>query len=359
MIFTSDNVTGAAPEILEALTRAMTSGAMPSYGADPVTAGLERRLADLFETEVAVFPVATGSAANSLALATLTPPYGAVYCHHEAHINTDECGAPEAFTGGAKLIGLPGEGGKIAAATLEAALARAPFGFVHAVQPTVLSLTQATEAGTIYTPAEVAALSAIARERGLAVHMDGARFANAVARLGCSPAELTWKAGVDVLSFGATKNGALAAEAVVFFGGDATGGAGANGVAPLKERAREFGYRRKRGGHLFSKMRVISAQLDAYVADGLWLRLAGHANAMADRLAAGLARVPGTSLRDPVQANEIFVSLPEPVTAGLLEKGYQFYRWDGPVVRLVTSWETRPEAVDALVADALALAGRA
>ena len=341
MIFTSDNVTGAAPEILEALMRAMQAGPMPSYGADPISARLERRLAELFETEVAVFPVAPGSAADALALATLCPPYGAIYCHHDAHINTDECGAPEAFTGGAKLVGLPGAHGKLEAATLEAALAKAPFGFVHAVQPAALSLTQATEAGTVYTPDEVRALADIARRHGLPVHMDGARFANALARLGCTPAELTWKAGVDVLSFGATKNGALAAEAVVVF---------------KPELVRDFAFRRKRGGHLFSKMRVLSAQLDAYVADGLWLRLAAHANAMADRLAAGLARVPGAALRDPVEANEIFVALPEAVTAGLLDKGYQFYRWEGPVVRLVTSWATRAEDVDALVADAVALA---
>jgi threonine aldolase len=344
MIFTSDNVTGAAPEVLEALVRAMRAGPMPSYGADAVTKRLDARLAEVFETEVTVFPVATGSAANALALAVFTPPYGSVYCHVDAHINTDECGAPEAFTGGAKLVGLEGDHGKLAAPALKHALEHAPIGFVHAVQPKALSLTQATEAGTVYTPDQVGALAEIARGFGMPVHMDGARFANAVARLGASPADLTWKAGVDALSFGATKNGALAAEAVVFFGERG------------RARAEEFGYRRKRGGHLFSKMRVLSAQLEAYVADGLWLRLAGHANAMADRLAEGLSAVPGASLRDPVEANEIFAALPDAVTDGLLAKGYQFYRWDGPVVRLVTSWETRPEDVDALVRDARELA---
>jgi threonine aldolase len=341
MIFTSDNVAGAAPEILSAVVEAATAGPMASYGADPLTAGLTRRMSELFETEVEVFPVATGTAANALALAALVPPHGAVWCHEEAHVNTDECGAPELFTAGAKLLGLPGAHGKLTPEVLEAAIARAPFGFVHAVQPAALTLSQATEAGTVYTPEEVAALAALARSRGLPVHMDGARFANAVARLGCTPAELTWKAGVDVLSFGATKNGALAAEAVVFF---------------RRDLVRDFAFRRKRGGHLFSKMRFLSAQLDAYVKDGLWLRLARHANAMADRLAAGLLAVPGARLRDPVQANEIFVELPDPVIEGLLAKGYAFYRWDGNVVRLVTGFATKAEDVEALLRDAAELA---
>ena len=344
MIFTSDNVAGAAPEILSALVEAAREGPMASYGADPVTARLKERVADLFEAEVEVFPVATGTAANALALSCLTPPFGSVYCHVDAHVNTDECGAPELQTGGAKLVGLPGAHGRIEPETLEDALAAAPFGFVHAVQPSALSLSQATEAGTVYAPDEVEQLSAIARRRGMTVHMDGARFANALVRLGCTPAEVTWKAGVDVLSLGATKNGALAAEAVVFFD---------------KALARDFGYRRKRGGHLFSKMRFLSAQLDAWLKDGLWLRLANNANAMADRLAEGLSGLPGAELENPVEANEVFVSLPEPVTEGLLARGYQFYRWDGPVVRLVTSYETKPGDVDALLRDARALAAGA
>lgn len=340
MNFTSDNVTGAAPEILEALVAA-SSGPTPSYGEDPLTARVSEKLSALFDREVAAFPVATGSAANALALAALAPPYGAVYCHEMSHVNTDECGAPEMFTAGAKLVGLPGAGGKIEPATLRATLEKAGAGVVHHVQPSAVTLTQATESGTVYTPAEVAALSEVARSHGLPVHMDGARFANAVARLGCSPADLTWRAGVDVLSFGATKNGALAAEAVVFF---------------KPELARSFAFRRKRAGHLFSKMRFLSAQFDAYLEGDLWLRLATHANAMADRLAAGLAALPGADLRDPVEANEIFISLPEPVTAGLLERGYAFYRWDGPVVRLVTAWNTSAEDVDRMIADARALA---
>ena len=337
MNFTSDNVSGAAPEILEALIAASTSGPMPSYGGDPLTARVTEKISALFEREAAVFPVSTGSAANALALATLTPPYGAIYCHEMAHVNTDECGAPEMFTGGAKLVGFPGDGGKLTPGLLRATLEKAGVGVVHSVQPAAITLTQATEAGTVYTPDEIAALAEVARSYGLPVHMDGARFANALVRLGCSPAELTWKAGVDVLSFGATKNGALAAEAVVFF---------------RPELAASFAFRRKRAGHLFSKMRFLSAQLDAYLTDDLWLRLARHANAMADRLAAGLTAVPGAALRDPVEANEIFIDLPEPVIAGLEQRGYAFYRWDGTVIRLVTAWNTEAGDIDRMIADA-------
>lgn len=344
MNFTSDNVSGAAPEILEALIAASASGPMPSYGADPLTARVTEKISALFEREAVVFPVSTGSAANALALATLTPPYGAIYCHEMAHVNTDECGAPEMFTGGAKLVGLPGDGGKLTPGLLRATLEKAGVGVVHSVQPAAVTLTQATEAGTVYTPNEIAALAQVARSYALPVHMDGARFVNALVRLGCSPAELTWKAGIDVLSFGATKNGALAAEAVVFF---------------RPELAASFAFRRKRAGHLFSKMRFLSAQLDAYLTDDLWLRLARHANAMADRLAAGLTAVPGASLRDPVEANEIFIDLPEPVIAGLEQRGYAFYRWDGTVIRLVTAWNTDAGDIDRMIADARELGAAA
>ncbi|MFV3074185.1 threonine aldolase family protein [Niveispirillum fermenti] len=339
MNFMSDNVAGAAPEILAALTAA-SQGTAPSYGADEWTRRLTARLSALFEREVAVFPVATGTAANALALAALAPPWGSIYCHAEAHIHADECGAPEMYTGGAKLVPLDGIDGKLAPDTLSAALERAPKGFVHAVQPAALSLTQATEAGTVYSPAEVAALSAIASRHGLRVHMDGARFANAVASLGCSPADVTWRAGVDVLSFGATKNGALGAEAVVFFDRDLSA---------------DFGYRRKRAAHLFSKMRFLSAQLEAYVTDGLWLHLAGHANRMARRLADGLSALPGAEPVHPVEANELFIALPEPVIAGLEAAGFGFYRWNGSVLRLVTAWNTEQAHVDALVATAAKL----
>lgn len=341
MNFMSDNVTGAAPEILDAIVKA-NGGTAPSYGNDEWTRRLTQSLADLFERDVAVFPVATGTAANALALAALTPPWGSIYCHAEAHIQADECGAPEMFTGGAKLVTLPGDHGKLTADTLSAALDRVHKGFVHAVQPATLSLSQLTECGTVYSPAEVATLTAVARHHGLRVHMDGARFANAVASLGCSPADITWRAGVDVLSFGATKNGALGAEAVVFFD---------------RELSENFGYRRKRAAHLFSKMRFLSAQLEAYVQDGLWLRLAGHANRMAMRLADGLSALPGAHLAHPVDGNEIFIALPEPVIAGLEAAGFGFYRWDGNVVRLVTAWNSDEAAVEALLAAARRLAG--
>ncbi len=337
MNFRSDNVVGVAPEILAAIAAA-NEGTAPSYGDDAVTRRLERRVAELFEHEVAVFPVATGTAANALALASLTPAWGAIYCHEASHVQTDECGAPEFFAGGAKLLALAGADAKLAPATVAAAMIER--GIVHHVQPAALSISQATEAGTLYRPAEIAALGAMARRHGLAFHMDGARFANAVAALGCSPAELTWRAGVDVLSLGATKNGALAAEAVVFF-------------TPAK--AADFAFRRKRGGHLFSKMRFLSAQLEAYLADGLWLRLAAHANRLAARLSVGLAALPGARLRHPTEANEVFVELPEAAITALAAAGVGFYRWGGAAstcLRLVTAFDTREADVDAAIAAA-------
>ena len=335
MNFSSDNNAGMAPEILAALAAANT-GSAPAYGADRITARLAERFAALFEHEVAVFPVVTGTAANALALAALTPPWGAVYCHEAAHAATDECGAPEFFAGGARLIGLPGAGGKITPATLAARLA-APAS-VHHAPAAAISLSQTTEAGTVYRPEEIAAISVLARAHGLGLHVDGARFANAVAALGCTAADLTWRAGVDVLSFGATKNGALAAEAVVFFD---------------PARADAFGYRRKRGGHLLSKMRFLSAQLEAYLADGLWLRNARHANAMAAQLAAGLSGLAGARLRHPVEANEVFLELPDAVIRRLAAAGFGFYRWggeDAACIRLVTSFATEPQEVERFIA---------
>lgn len=340
MNFASDNTAGISPEILAALAAA-NDGAVGSYGADPITARLEAKLADLFEHEVAVFPVATGTAANALALAAVTPPWGAVLCHPLAHIACDEANAPEFYTGGAKLVPVAGADGKLAAADL-AALLPGDLGNVHHAQPAAISLTQATECGTVYRPAEIAGIATLAHRHGLAVHMDGARFANALVHLDVSPAELTWRAGVDVLSFGATKNGALGAEAIVFFD---------------PARARDLPFRRKRAGHLFSKMRFLSAQLDAYVTGGLWLRNARHANAAAARLADGLATLPGVRLRHPVEANELFVELPEAMIAGLFAAGAQFHRWEGAAstcVRLVTAWNT----TDADVAVFLATASR-
>lgn len=335
MNFMSDNAAGAAPEVLAALARA-NDGTAASYGADEITARLTEKLSTLFEKDVAVFPVATGTAANSLALATLTPHYGAVLCHDGAHIYEDECGAPEFYSGGAKLVPIAGAHGKLMPSSIAATLAHFQRGFVHHVQPAVISLTQATERGTSYTPAEVAAIASVAKKDGMSMHMDGARFANALAFLKCTPAQVTWKAGVDAMSFGVTKNGALAAEAVIFFD---------------SKRAADLDYRRKRGGHLFSKMRFLSAQIEAMLDDGLWLRLAGHANDMAQRLGSGLAHLPGFALEHPVEANEVFARLPSRTAmAALIAVGGKFYPWgpvtDYPLIRLVCSFATREAEVE-------------
>jgi threonine aldolase len=340
MDFRSDNVAGAAPEIMEAVVAA-NAGTASSYGAETFSARTEAHLAEIFERPVKAFPVATGTACNSLALACLTPPYGAILCHEEAHIHLDECGAPEMFTGGAKLVPIAGASGKLTPDAVAAVLDKTLTGDVHRVQPAALSLTQATEAGTCYRPAEVAALADLAHRRGMKVHMDGARFANAVAHLDVHPADITWRAGVDVLSFGATKNGALGAEIVVFFDNAA---------------AESFAYRRKRAGHLFSKMRFVSAQLDAYFTDGRWLRYAKHANAMAAKLAQGLQRLPRVSLLHPVEANELFPCLPVDAVGGLRAAGFSFYDWtDAPnpgTIRLVTAFNTDPADIDAFLATA-------
>lgn len=342
MNFASDNTAGFSPEILEALVRANEGRAMP-YGNDEITARVKDRIAEIFETEVEVFPVATGTAANALSISLLAPAWGAVWCHPESHANTDECAAPEFYTGGAKLIPVPGEHGKIWPDGLSAALEYAGHRGVHEALPSAVTISQASEAGTIYTPGEVAAISKICRGRDLGLHMDGARFANALVTLGCSPAEITWKAGVDILSFGATKNGALAAEAVVIF------------TERYRARAAEMGFRRKRAAHLFSKMRFLSAQLEAYLADDLWLRNARHANAMASKLAEGLAAVPGVHLTHPVEANELFPSMPTPIREGLRKDGFEFYDWPdaGPDgVRLICAFESREEDVDAFLKSA-------
>lgn len=339
--FTSDNGSGIAPEILQAIIQA-NQGYAASYGGDEITQGLKRRFSDIFEREVEVFPVVTGTAANALALGGLTPPFGAVFCYDEAHVHVDECGAPEMFTGGAKLIGVGGDQGKIAPDRFYDALGALHTGDPHYVQPAAVTITQLTEAGTLYRGQEIDRLVEIARLRKLWVHMDGARFANAVAALGCTPAEASWKAGIDVLSFGATKNGALAAEAVVFFNPDL---------------ARDFPYRRKRAGHLISKMRFVSAQLEAYLADDLWLGLAARANRMAARLARGLASIPDVRLIFPVEGNELFVSLPKGRIEGLRKAGAKFHDWPGPaggagrqVIRLVASFCTEEGDVDRFLA---------
>jgi threonine aldolase len=337
MNFRSDNESGAHPNIIEALSEAFSSGTAHSYGADEWTQRVERRLRELFEKpDLVAYPVATGTAANVLSLACCTPSWGAVYCHPQAHVMVDEANAPEFFTGGAQLHPIDGPAGKLDPRRLADALAQPVYGVVHHPQPAAVSISQATECGTVYDPVEIAAIATSAHRHGLKLHMDGSRFANALAFVGCSAAELSWRAGIDVLSFGATKNGALGAEAVVFFD---------------PGLAREFEFRRKRGGHLFSKMRMLSAQLDAYLTDGLWLANAQHANAMARRLVAGLTPLKGTQLLYPVNANEIFVVLPARVHDALQKAGAQYHPWpsDRPgerAWRLVTAFDTSSKDVD-------------
>jgi threonine aldolase len=334
--FYSDNVSGASPEILRAIVEANADDTAP-YGGDPYTQRLERRMAALFETEVDVYPLGTGTVANGLAAALLCTPFGGVYCADLSHLHASECGGAEFWSGGnARSVPVATVDGRIPEAalveTIEAGALRAAD-----VPGRAISVTQGTEAGTVYSVEAVRALAAVARARGLLVHMDGARFANALARLGCTPAELTWKAGVDVLSFGATKNGALCAEALVFFN---------RGLAETMR------YRRRRAGHLFSKMRFLSAQLLAFVEDDLWLRNARHANAMAARLRAGLAGIPGVRFPHPTEINFVLTALPKPVWDGLVAEGYSFSRRGGPrdgIVRIACTWDTPAEAVDALV----------
>lgn len=340
--FCSDNEATVAPPILQALAEA-NAGSTHSYGDDPFTARLVDRLRTWFEVDdIDVFPLATGTAANALAAAQLVPPFGALYCHEHAHVNTDECGAPEFFTAGAKLVGIPGEHGRIDADAFARVLASAGELGVHEVRPSALSLTQGTELGTVYTPQEIARLARMAHDRGLGVHLDGARFANALVSLECCPADVTWRAGVDMVSLGATKNGAMAAEALVVFS---------------RAHHADLAYRRKRAGHLLSKQRYVSAQLLAWLEGDLWRDLAQRANAGAQRLSAGLARLPGVSVPHPTQINEVFAVLPPALAAGLREAGYDFYDWPGTpdLHRLVVRWDTPPEHVDGLLETAARL----
>jgi threonine aldolase len=343
--FSSDHVAPACDAILTAVNQANT-GFVTSYGGDELTERLQSLASELFEKQVAIFPVTSGTAANALALSQIVPTFGAIYCYEAAHIVTDEAGAPAFFTGGAQLIGFPAANGKIHPEQLTKAVAFAEDLGIHHVKPGAVTLTQATEWGTVYGLEEIAAISAVARRHELPVHMDGARFANAVAHLRCTPAEATWKCGVDVLSLGATKNGALGADAVVFFD---------------PARARDFERRRKRAGHLMSKLRFVSAQLIAYLSNALWLENARHANAMAMRMAEGLKRVSGAKLLHPVQANEVFLSLPEESVSSLEMQGFHFYRWplhaaeSGVTMRLVTCFATTNADVDEFIAAAASI----
>jgi threonine aldolase len=346
MNFGSDNGAGVAPQILDVIMSSSRVYA-PAYGADDYTARAQTLLSEVFETKVAAFLVTTGTAANALALSALVNPWDAVFCHEEAHIHDDECSAPELFTGGAKLVGIAGDGGKVTPEGLQDTLERFPRGLVKSAQPGALSLSQATEAGTIYSVNEISELTSIAHRNGISVHMDGARFGNALISANTTPAAMTWRAGVDILTLGATKNGALACEAVVFFD---------------PARAANFAFQRKRGGQTLSKGRFLGAQMEAYLADGLWLRLAERANASARRLARALAGTPGVRLAWPTEANEVFVVAPKAMVERWRAAGAVFHEWSSrslapdsaprngeTLVRLVTSFETESSEIDRLL----------
>jgi threonine aldolase len=332
--FFSDNTATACPEVLAALSE-VNHGRAKSYGDDEWTLRIDEALGAFFGTEVRAFVVVTGTAANSLSLATLTPPYGTVFAHEAAHILNDECGAPEFYSGGGRVVGVPGPNGKLTVETLGGVLDDLHVS-VHSMQPAAISLTQATELGTSYRPEEIAALSALAHRHRLHVHMDGARFANSVEFLGCAPADISWRAGVDVLSFGATKNGALAAEAVVFFN---------------RDLVRDFELRRKRAGHLISKSRYVSAQLLAYVTNDVWRRNAARANGFARQIGAAA----GSALLFPVEANELFLKLGAEGKKQLREAGFEFHPAGSESsgdTRFVVSWD-QPESDVAALCKAL------
>jgi threonine aldolase len=332
--FRSDNTGRAAPQILEALIQANRGTAL-GYGGDEWTATLQQRFSELFETSVRVFPVATGTAANALALAALGPSWGIVYCSELAHINTSEANATGFFGGGIKLAPIGGEHGKISGDLLATTLAGISPTQLHRGQPMAVSLTQATDLGTVYPLDEIRAIAEVARGRGLRLHMDGARFGNAVARLDCSPADLTWRSGIDIMSFGATKNGGALCDAIVVFSPDL-----ADGLAVQLRRA----------GQVWSKMRFASAQLIAYVENGLWLEMARASNKVAARIAAELRDVPTARLLAPIEVNEIFLQLPSKPMDALEADGFQFYRRSKTLARFVCRFDTTEAEAEALIA---------
>ena len=333
--YRSDNTGRAAPEILDAMVRANTGTAL-GYGADEWTAKLQERFSELFETKVRVFPVATGTAANALALAATSPSWGLVYCSEAAHINTSEANAAGFFGGGLKLVPVAGNHGRVDPDAFARILASVMPGQLHRGQPAAVNITQASDLGTVYPLDQIRAIADVAKGRGLKIHMDGARFANALARLGCSPAEMSWRAGVDILSFGATKNGGALCDAIVVF---------------TPELADGLAVQLRRAGQVWSKMRFASAQLMAYIEAGLWLRLAGASNAVAARIAGGIAGLPGLRLVAPVEVNEIFLELPGAATMDALERdGFQFYRRSTTLARFVCRFDTAESEADALIA---------
>lgn len=326
----SDNSAGVAPEIMDAMVAANTGTAI-AYGADPLTAELEQLVREVFEHQSArVFPVTSGTAANALSLSAMCPPWGAVLCHETAHILVNEGGATSLLSSGAVMKGIAGPDFRMSADALRATLAATRWGDNHQSQPSVLSFTQPTDFGTVYPVAEIAELAAIARERGMRIHLDGARMANALVALGCSPAELTWRAGVDVVSLGSTKNGGGSAEAIIVFD---------------EQVADELVYRTKRAGHVTSKMRFQSVQLITHLTDDLWLRLAHNSNARMAQLAAGLAELGVTFVNRP-DVNMLFVELADAHIAQLELAGLLFYRMGTGRIRLVTNWATTAEQID-------------
>ena len=331
--FASDNVAGACPEVLDAIIKANDGDSTP-YGNDQISIKLQDKFSEIFEKEVIVFPTASGTAANALALSTMTPSFGNIYCHKLSHINVDECGAPEFYTGGGKLVPLQGAKGKITADELDEVIGGK--GIVHHTQPSSVSITQVCESGEVYQLDEIKKISDITHKHNLNMHMDGARFANALVSLNVTPAEMTWKSGIDVLSFGATKNGCIAAEAIIFFKKDLVG---------------NIAFLMKRAGHLLSKMRFVSAQLDGYISDDVWLRNARHANKMGKKLSEGLNNHSDINLAFPTEANEVFATFPRNKINHLNSKGYKINEdeWNGKAVRLVTAWNTQDSDVDQLL----------
>ena len=331
MNFISDNQAGAHPAVLAAISDA-ASGLAEGYGEDALTAAAESAVRDVFETDCAVFFVTTGTAANALAMSALCPPWGAIYCHQGAHIQNDENTAVELYTGGARMVGIAGAGGKPDLALVRSHVEIATVHGVHNAKPGAISLSNVTESGTVYRPEEVAGYRQLADEFQLNLHMDGARFANAVVASGASPADVTWRAGVDCLSFGLTKNGGIATEAVVMFN---------------PALAEDFAYRRKRAGHLWSKQRFLAAQWLALLENDLWLDNARHANAMARELVAGFAAHDAIRLPWPVEANELFPVIPEMLRGQLRESGLAFYDWpqEAGMTRFVTNFGTDPAEV--------------
>ena len=344
MNFASDNAGGVHPRIMAALAAA-NDGHVPAYGGDRITRAAQDLLREVFDApDAAVHFVPTGTAANALSLSLLAPGWGKIFCHQDAHIQTSETGAPEFFTGGAKLITVPGIGGKITPEALTEALILNGRDSVHAGQNVALSLTNATEWGTVYGVDEIAALTAIAHAQGMACHMDGARFANALVSLDVAPSDLTWQAGIDILSLGGTKNGCMGVEAVLIFD------------PALSD---EFEFRRKRGGALVSKHRFLAAQVLAWLEGDLWLQMARHANAMAHELALGLSRLPGVRINQRVETNAVFASVPRELYSRARAAGMSFHLWphtqdeagDEPLsIRLVCGWDTRLEDVTGALA---------